>query len=206
MPRPARRGRRRSRRHHHRAARGHAADRPDARHRRAFPAGPIAAQSLPAIRWASAPPMRSATRTFSRGRDRGDQLPRAGRPARAADRDGGASAAAKGSALKGVRKAWFEGGVQDVRIYDRYALKDGDVIDGPAIVEERESTTVIAPRRPDQRGWRAQSPHRDRRDARRRGGRPAGIDRARPSAASRPIRSGSRSCGAGWSMSSRRCG
>jgi 5-oxoprolinase (ATP-hydrolysing) len=30
-------------------------------------------------------------------------------------------------------------------VYDRYALEVGDVIPGPAIIEEREATTVIAP-------------------------------------------------------------
>ena len=33
-----------------------------------------------------------------------------------------------------------------VPVYDRYALKSGAVIKGPAIVEERESTAVIGPR------------------------------------------------------------
>jgi N-methylhydantoinase A/oxoprolinase/acetone carboxylase beta subunit len=32
------------------------------------------------------------------------------------------------------------------RVYDRYALRPGDVVAGPAVVEERESTTVIGPR------------------------------------------------------------
>ena len=30
-------------------------------------------------------------------------------------------------------------------VYDRYALQAGDRISGPAIVEEREATTVIPP-------------------------------------------------------------
>jgi N-methylhydantoinase A len=30
-------------------------------------------------------------------------------------------------------------------VYDRYALAPGDAFDGPAIVEERESTLVIGP-------------------------------------------------------------
>jgi N-methylhydantoinase A len=30
-------------------------------------------------------------------------------------------------------------------VYDRYALRPGATFDGPAIVEERESTAVIGP-------------------------------------------------------------
>ncbi|MCX7340006.1 MAG: hydantoinase B/oxoprolinase family protein [Hyphomicrobiales bacterium] len=48
-------------------------------------------------------------------------------------------------AIKGKRHAWFEGVDTDVPVYDRYALRTGDAIAGPAIIEERESTTVIAP-------------------------------------------------------------
>src|SRR5262249_44562093 len=46
--------------------------------------------------------------------------------------------------VKGSRNAWFDGRFQDVTVWDRYALVPGDEIDGPAIVEEREATTVIA--------------------------------------------------------------
>lgn len=55
---------------------------------------------------------------------------------------GGADAAIK---IKGSRRAWFESGAAETPVYDRYALRPGDVIEGPAIVEERESTTIIAP-------------------------------------------------------------
>ena len=55
------------------------------------------------------------------------------------------SAAATGAALKGSRRAWFEGGFVEVPIYDRYALGEGATIAGPAIVEERESTTIVPP-------------------------------------------------------------
>ena len=55
---------------------------------------------------------------------------------------GGADAGAK---IKGARKAWFEGGAADTPVYNRYALRAGDAIEGPAIIEERESTTVVAP-------------------------------------------------------------
>jgi 5-oxoprolinase (ATP-hydrolysing)/N-methylhydantoinase A len=51
------------------------------------------------------------------------------------------------SALKGHRRAYFgdAGGWAETPVYDRYALAPGAAIRGPAIVEERESTTVIPP-------------------------------------------------------------
>jgi len=48
------------------------------------------------------------------------------------------------SKVKGKRSAWFDGRFQDVTVWDRYALVPGDQIAGPAIIEEREATTVIA--------------------------------------------------------------
>ena len=52
-----------------------------------------------------------------------------------------------GMAVKGVRKAYVPelGGAIDVPVYDRYRLAPGAAFDGPAIVEERESTVVIGP-------------------------------------------------------------
>jgi 5-oxoprolinase (ATP-hydrolysing)/N-methylhydantoinase A len=47
--------------------------------------------------------------------------------------------------VKGQRRAWFEGGWFDTTVYDRYALPTGYTLAGPAIIEERESTTIIAP-------------------------------------------------------------
>jgi len=49
---------------------------------------------------------------------------------------------------RGSRKAYFPEKKQylDCRVIDRYSLAAGDVVVGPAIVEERESTTVIGPR------------------------------------------------------------
>jgi N-methylhydantoinase A/oxoprolinase/acetone carboxylase beta subunit/N-methylhydantoinase B/oxoprolinase/acetone carboxylase alpha subunit len=46
---------------------------------------------------------------------------------------------------KGVRQAWFGSGFVEAAVYDRYALVPGDRIDGPAIVEEREATTIVPP-------------------------------------------------------------
>ena len=52
-----------------------------------------------------------------------------------------------GGAVKGRRRAYFEeaGGFVDISVYDRYALAPGACFEGPAIVEERESTAVIGP-------------------------------------------------------------
>jgi N-methylhydantoinase A/oxoprolinase/acetone carboxylase beta subunit len=50
-------------------------------------------------------------------------------------------------ALKGRRRAYFPetGGWVDCPIYDRYTLAAGLTLAGPAIVEERESTSVLPP-------------------------------------------------------------
>ncbi len=52
------------------------------------------------------------------------------------------------AARKGTRRAYMpeDGGMSDVPVYDRYLLGAGAKFIGPAIVEERESTTVIGPR------------------------------------------------------------
>ncbi len=48
--------------------------------------------------------------------------------------------------VKGQRSVHFpETGYIDCRVYDRYGLRPGDRIDGPAVVEERELTIVIGP-------------------------------------------------------------
>jgi 5-oxoprolinase (ATP-hydrolysing) len=54
-------------------------------------------------------------------------------------------AASIGSPRKGTRAAWFDGGFVDTPVYDRYALAQGIRIAGPAIIEEREATTIISP-------------------------------------------------------------
>jgi N-methylhydantoinase A/oxoprolinase/acetone carboxylase beta subunit/N-methylhydantoinase B/oxoprolinase/acetone carboxylase alpha subunit len=56
-------------------------------------------------------------------------------------------AAAGRVALKGSRRTYFgdAGGWVDTPVYDRYALRPGQAISGPAIVEEREATTVVPP-------------------------------------------------------------
>ena len=51
------------------------------------------------------------------------------------------------AAHKGSRKAYFPelGGYHDTPVYNRYALLPGTGFDGPAIVEERESTVIVGP-------------------------------------------------------------
>lgn len=52
-----------------------------------------------------------------------------------------------GSAVVGTRQAYFgeAGGYVACKVIDRYKMKIGEKIPGPAIVEERESSTVILP-------------------------------------------------------------
>jgi N-methylhydantoinase A len=52
-----------------------------------------------------------------------------------------------GAAQKGTRPAHFgdPGRYIDTPVFDRYRLQPGAVIEGPAIVEERESTVVVGP-------------------------------------------------------------
>ena len=49
------------------------------------------------------------------------------------------------TARKNTRRAWFGETAHDCPVYDRYALAAGTAIEGPALVEERESTCVIGP-------------------------------------------------------------
>jgi N-methylhydantoinase A len=56
--------------------------------------------------------------------------------------DGGADR----SPRKGTRRVWFrETGMVEADVMDRYLLRPGAVVRGPAVVEERESTVVIGP-------------------------------------------------------------
>jgi N-methylhydantoinase A len=52
-----------------------------------------------------------------------------------------------GAARKGARQVWFPeaGGFVETAVYDRYALRAGEAIDGPAVFEENESTLIIGP-------------------------------------------------------------
>ena len=53
----------------------------------------------------------------------------------------------KGMAKRASRKAYFPeiGGFVDCAVYDRYALASDEVVTGPAIIEERESTVLVLP-------------------------------------------------------------
>jgi N-methylhydantoinase A len=61
------------------------------------------------------------------------------------------AAGAVSAARKSSRQVYYAeaGGYVDCAIYDRYLLGEGHVVEGPAIVEEVDSTTVLHP------GWRA---------------------------------------------------
>jgi N-methylhydantoinase A len=51
-----------------------------------------------------------------------------------------------GESRKGSRLAWFpQTGLVETAVHDRYRLQPGQRLRGPAVVEERESTTVIGP-------------------------------------------------------------
>jgi N-methylhydantoinase A len=67
------------------------------------------------------------------------------RPRLALPRAQGAPGAAADAARKGLRRAWVPEGkaFAEVPVYDRYALAAGVRLQGPAIVEERESTVVV---------------------------------------------------------------
>jgi 5-oxoprolinase (ATP-hydrolysing) len=46
---------------------------------------------------------------------------------------------------KGTRRSFFDGTWYEAGVWDRYALTEGDRIEGPAIIEEREATTIVPP-------------------------------------------------------------
>jgi N-methylhydantoinase A len=48
-------------------------------------------------------------------------------------------------AKTGSRRVWFTGGFRDTSVWSRLALPAGAVIDGPAILEQPDATTVIEP-------------------------------------------------------------
>ena len=47
-------------------------------------------------------------------------------------------------AIKGQRPLWIGGEFVEVPVYDRYRLGRGHRFEGPALIEERESTVVLA--------------------------------------------------------------
>jgi N-methylhydantoinase A len=52
---------------------------------------------------------------------------------------------ARRDALLGTRPVWFEGGWHETQIWDRLALPVGEMVTGPAILEQGDATTVVDP-------------------------------------------------------------
>jgi N-methylhydantoinase A len=50
-----------------------------------------------------------------------------------------------GEARQGTRRVWFDGGWRDTPIWARLELATGATVDGPAILEQPDATTVIEP-------------------------------------------------------------
>jgi N-methylhydantoinase A len=50
-----------------------------------------------------------------------------------------------GAALRTTHQIWIEGAEVEANIYDRGALRAGNVVRGPAIVTEMDSTTLVLP-------------------------------------------------------------
>jgi N-methylhydantoinase A len=50
------------------------------------------------------------------------------------------------AAFRGMRPVYFVGGMDDTPTYDRALLRPGNRIEGPALVEEHASTTVVYPK------------------------------------------------------------
>ncbi len=49
------------------------------------------------------------------------------------------------AARRGVRRVWFDGGWREAAIWDRLALPVGCTVEGPAILEQPDATTVLDP-------------------------------------------------------------
>jgi 5-oxoprolinase (ATP-hydrolysing) len=49
------------------------------------------------------------------------------------------------TALKGTREVFFGTSFVEANVYDRYGLREGDRVTGPAVIEEHESTTIVPP-------------------------------------------------------------
>jgi N-methylhydantoinase A len=54
---------------------------------------------------------------------------------------------AGGEALKGSRRAYFleAGGFVETRVHDRLRLAPGSVLEGPVMIEEKDTTVVLPP-------------------------------------------------------------
>jgi N-methylhydantoinase A len=55
------------------------------------------------------------------------------------------ASASLATAKIGTRKVWFAGGWRDTAIWSRLALPADAVLEGPAILEQPDATTVIEP-------------------------------------------------------------
>jgi N-methylhydantoinase A/oxoprolinase/acetone carboxylase beta subunit len=56
-----------------------------------------------------------------------------------------------GPSLKGTRGVWFGANTVETAIHDRARIAPGEVLQGPAVIEQSDSTTLIPP------GWRSQA-------------------------------------------------
>jgi N-methylhydantoinase A len=50
-----------------------------------------------------------------------------------------------GDPVRGHRQAFFDGTFHETTVYDREGLPSGETVDGPAILEQQESTVVVPP-------------------------------------------------------------
>src|SRR5205085_1780569 len=55
------------------------------------------------------------------------------------------AAASLEAARTGTRRVWFDGGFRDTSVWARLALPARATIEGPAILEQADATTVIEP-------------------------------------------------------------
>jgi N-methylhydantoinase A len=55
------------------------------------------------------------------------------------------ASASRDEAKAGSRRVWFDGGFRETSIWSRLALHSGAIIEGPAILEQPDATTVIEP-------------------------------------------------------------
>jgi len=55
------------------------------------------------------------------------------------------AAGSQETAKAGTRKVWFDGGWRDTTVWSRLSLPEGTLIEGPAILEQPDATTVIEP-------------------------------------------------------------
>ncbi len=112
-----------------------------------LPAGAIQAATLPAIRQAFSQTYAARyTEVLAGARIEAVNFRvRCAGPTPQLSLHGAAGGGEVGLLVKGHRRAVFDQGEAMTQVIDRYALRVGDRIDGPAIIEERESTAVLAP-------------------------------------------------------------